>query len=483
MSLTLRRTLALVSATALAVVALPAATAQAFEVIGCPDNYYEPDDTMDTAWYEPSLPTWTGHAFCVGYDQDWVAFHTEPNYHYTIETVNLAPDVDTVLSMYRGGTEVVTSDNFNGAKASRIDYSTSVSETVYLKLRNFGDIGGNTFTYDLRISSVYNPPPPPVDPPEVTILEPAQNAPSAPVANDVRVTFDEQVGGISGSTFQLLDHWWNVVPADVGYNPTLKRAWLNPHANLIPNATYYPVLNHGIYDMDWNELQPTSWSFKTANAPQPIVSAVTPAANATGVAVGANTTATFSEPVVGVTGSSFQIRGPTGALVPAAVSYNATSRVATLNPGANLAELTTYKVSLTGGSTNVRSAATGMPLVSAEWYFTTEQKNPAPYLIGLSPIDGAQGVARTTNVTATFSEPVVAANGTNVKLTTAAGAAVAATVTYNATTRTVTLNPGPTLAANTKYRVTLKGGSTGIRDTTNKPLVLNPTTWTFTTGR
>jgi hypothetical protein len=53
-------------------------------------------------------------------------------------------------------------------------------------------------------------------------------------------------------------------------------------------------------------------------------------------------------------------------------------------------------------------------------------------------------------------------------------------VSYNASTRTVTLNPSVTLAGNTVYRVTLTGGTTAVRDIAGNPLTT--TSWTFTTG-
>ena len=60
-----------------------------------------------------------------------------------------------------------------------------------------------------------------------------------------------------------------------------------------------------------------------------------------------------------------------------------------------------------------------------------------------------------------------------------AGATIAGVVSYNATTRVVTLNPNANLARNTVYTVTLTGGATAIRDTQGAPLAT--TTWTFRT--
>ena len=60
----------------------------------------------------------------------------------------------------------------------------------------------------------------------------------------------------------------------------------------------------------------------------------------------------------------------TGAAVTAVVGYNATTRVATLNPGATLPASTRFRVNLTGGLTGIRDLA-GNPLGDVTWTFTT----------------------------------------------------------------------------------------------------------------
>jgi hypothetical protein len=111
--------------------------------------------------------------------------------------------------------------------------------------------------------------------------------------------------------------------------------------------------------------------------------------------------------------------------------------------------------------------------------------DPAPTITSRNPLQGATGVARTANLTATFSEAVTGVvAGTGVTLRNPANAPVTGTtVTYNATTRTVTINPGGTttnnLAANTLYTVTF---TTNIRDTGGNTLSAADQTWTFRTG-
>jgi hypothetical protein len=104
----------------------------------------------------------------------------------------------------------------------------------------------------------------------------------------------------------------------------------------------------------------------------------------------------------------------------------------------------------------------------------------APTVTAVTPDNSATGVAVNTNVTGTFSEAMDAAtiNGTNVTLKNAAGAAVSAGVAYDATSRTVTLNPNADLAASTTYTASI---GTGVKDASGNALAAAKT-WSFTTA-
>jgi hypothetical protein len=245
------------------------------------------------------------------------------------------------------------------------------------------------------------------------------------------------------------------------------------------NDTRYTVrLSAGITDLFNNPLVATSWTFLTG--PAPTVTARTPAANATAVTVPVSPTATFSEAVNGVTtAGNVTLRvgtAATGALVASVVSYDATTRVVTINPNVSLLADTRYTVRL-GGITDL--AGNPLAAASTSWTFLT---GPAPTVIAQTPAPGATGVVRTSNQTATFGEAMNAATvvGGNATLrlgTTATGTLIARVITYNAATRVITINPSVTLAANTVYTVRL---TAGITDAAGNPLPA--TTWSFTTG-
>ncbi|GAB14553.1 Ig-like domain-containing protein [Arthrobacter globiformis] len=209
----------------------------------------------------------------------------------------------------------------------------------------------------------------------------------------------------------------------------------------------------------------------TVDTAGPVVTAKAPAVNSLMVSQTANVTATFNEAITGLGTASFTLKNSAGALLAAPVSWNATTRVATLNPSATLVADRKHTATLTAGITDIA----GNPIAANSWAFTT---GPRPVVTAKSPAANATAVSRTANVTATISENVIGvANGTFALRNAATGALVSYAVSYNATTRVATLNPNVTLAANTKYTATI---STSIKDAAGNPL--SGLSWSFTTG-
>jgi hypothetical protein len=209
----------------------------------------------------------------------------------------------------------------------------------------------------------------------------------------------------------------------------------------------------------------------------PTVSARTPAVNATAVPIANNVTTTFSKAVTGVSGSTFTLKNTaTGAAVVAVVSHNGTTNQWILNPNASLAPDTKYTVTLTGSATAIRDSA-NVALPTTTWTFLT---GPRPTISARTPAAAATGVSRTANVTATFSEAVAGVSGSTFQLKNPAGTVITAVVSRNGATNQWILNPGATLAANTKFTVTLTGGAANIRDTAGN--ALTTASWSFTTG-
>jgi hypothetical protein len=171
------------------------------------------------------------------------------------------------------------------------------------------------------------------------------------------------------------------------------------------------------------------------------------------------------------------LKNAAGSTVPATVTYNATTRTATLDPAGVLTADTRYTATLVGGASAIRDSA-GTPLASSSWSFLT---GPAPVVTGYTPGTNAVLVRRTNNISVTFNEAVQGVNGTTFTVKNAAtGAVVPAAVFRNSTTNQWILDPQQALTAKTKYTVTVTGGSAGVRDIAGNPFAGR--SWQFTTG-
>lgn len=105
----------------------------------------------------------------------------------------------------------------------------------------------------------------------------------------------------------------------------------------------------------------------------PTVSTTVPAANATGVDITKSVTATFSEAVdpATISGTTFQLKDSASNTVNAAVSYNSTTKVATLDPTANLSYSSVYTATVKGGPSGVKDIAGNALAADYSWSFTT----------------------------------------------------------------------------------------------------------------
>ncbi len=199
----------------------------------------------------------------------------------------------------------------------------------------------------------------------------------------------------------------------------------------------------------------------------PTITSKSPAAGATGVSGATTVTATFSEAMNAstITTSTFELRTSSNAVVPSTLSYNSTTRVATLTPSASLASGASYTAIVHGGTVDPRvKDVSGNALASnMTWSFTIADTTP-PTVISKSPASGATNVSSGTPVTATFSEAMNAStiSTSTFQLKTSSNTLVASTVTYNTSTNVATLTPNAPLVSGT-YTATVVGGTTDPR--------------------
>ena len=212
----------------------------------------------------------------------------------------------------------------------------------------------------------------PAPAPTVTSVSPAAKATAVAAGTNVSATFSAAVQGVSGGTFVLRTAAGATIAASVTYNATTMTATLDPAASLAPDASYTASLVGGasaIRDTAGTPLASISWTFTTG--PAPTVTSYSPGSNALLVRRSSNASATFSEAVQGIGGTTFTLKNAsTGAVVAASVYRNGTTNQWILNPQEPLAAKTRYTVTLTGGTTGIRDLA-GNPLAGRSWTFTT----------------------------------------------------------------------------------------------------------------
>jgi hypothetical protein len=142
------------------------------------------------------------------------------------------------------------------------------------------------------------------------------------------------------------------------------------------------------------------------------------------------------------------------------------------DPSANLQHGAQYAATV---STAARSQ-TGLALAAPRtWTFTVTNR---PVILSVSPTNNATGVSRSTNVVASFSKAMdrPATQAAFSLRRTSTGAAVPGSLVWFG--NSLVFTPSTPLAATSRYTAAVSGAA---RDSTGNPL-LNPTTWSFTTG-
>ncbi|MBA3426956.1 MAG: Ig-like domain-containing protein [Actinobacteria bacterium] len=136
-----------------------------------------------------------------------------------------------------------------------------------------------------------------------------------------------------------------------------------------------------------------------------------------------------------------------------------------------------------GGSSGVKDLARNALAVDDSWSFTVAAATDttAPTVASVIPTDGATGVAASANASAVFSEGMdstsisgstfgLVKEGTIVSL--------AASIAYDATSKTATLDPNLDLEAGARYTATVKGGAGGVKDAAGNALAQDKV-WSF----
>jgi len=214
-------------------------------------------------------------------------------------------------------------------------------------------------------------------PPTVTSVTPANGATGVATNTAVTAVFSKAMDAatITSTTFALQGPA-GAVTAAVSYNATTRTATLTPTAALANSTTYTATVKGGATGVkDPSGIPMTAdfvWSFTTVIPTPPTVTSVTPVNGAVGVATNTTVTAVFSKAMdpATITTATFLLQR-SGVGVTASVTYNATTRTATLTPSAALANSTTYTATVKGGATGGKDSSGLAMSADFVWTFQT----------------------------------------------------------------------------------------------------------------
>jgi alpha-tubulin suppressor-like RCC1 family protein len=341
------------------------------------------------------------------------------------------------------------------------------------------DLAGNTLAADV-VWSFTTVAAADTTPPTVTSVSPPAEADNVALGAVVTATFSEPMNAstMTAASFRLTGA--APVAGAVAYDVPTRTASFTPSAPLDPSTRFTAVIDPTVTDLAGNAMAAEhAWSFDTAPPPDeiaPEVVSTTPSDEATGVAVNAPITATFSEAMdeATITDAAFTLDGPGGA-VAGAVSYDAQAFKATFTPAGPLAYASSYAATI--GASAADLAGNGLR-GDVTWSFLTAATadSTPPQVVARSPLSSAYAVHVDATVQVTFSESMDASSvdAASFKLSWSGGD-VAANVF--GTGSQYTLQPAAALAERTDYTVTI---TTGAKDLAGNALAA-PVSWSFTT--
>ncbi|WP_240721333.1 Ig-like domain-containing protein [Pseudarthrobacter sp. NamE5] len=184
------------------------------------------------------------------------------------------------------------------------------------------------------------------------------------------------------------------------HNVTSTKQNLNSTTRGTTNSGLLLLADANATSMYWYYYDPSS-SGGSTDTTVPTVTAVSPDAGTTAVAVTASVTGTFSEALdpSTVTADTFTLTAGTTS-VAATVAYDSAGNIATLDPAADLAAGTEYTATIKGGTSGVKDVAGNALAADKTWTFTTVPPPAAqtPIAAKATSLNGALGAATTPEV-------------------------------------------------------------------------------------
>jgi hypothetical protein len=293
--------------------------------------------------------------------------------------------VTTAIFGLAGGGPVAGSVTCSGTTATftplaALAYNTTYTATITPAVKDLaGNAMAGSYTWSFTTGAA-----PDITPPAVSSTSPPNAATGVAVNTAVTATFTEALSASTVTSASFTVNGGGTVAGTVTYSGTT--ATFTPFASLAYSTTYTATITTAVKDLAGNAMEGNhTWSFTTGLAPDttpPAVSSTNPANAATGVAVNAAVTATFTEALNAstVTSASFTLTG--GGAVAGTVTYSGTK--ATFTSSAGLLYDWPYTATITTG---VKDLAGNAMVAPYPWSFTTAAAPGVLYSQPVLPTD------------------------------------------------------------------------------------------------
>ncbi len=231
-----------------------------------------------------------------------------------------------------------------------------------------------------------------------------------------------------------------------------------------------------------------SLTIDVSDTTAPTVVSTDPASAAVNVAWNKQITATFDEAIdpTSVNTSSFTISPSPGGV---AVGVDATDSLKVYMNHNNLSSATVYTMTLKGtGSNKIADLAGNTLAADYTWTFTSNASAPAsdvtaPTIYSRNPISNQTDVDPALNPVVVFNEPMLSSsiNTTTMQIKNeSTGSNISYTISLAADLQTATIIPESVLDNGTRYKITVIGGSSGVKDLAGNALA-STSTWIYAT--
>ncbi|MDJ0835210.1 MAG: Ig-like domain-containing protein [Acidobacteriota bacterium] len=319
--------------------------------------------------------------------------------------------------------------------------------------------------------------------PFITAVNPPDNATGVPLSLKLRFRFNEDISveSLHGNTVLLTPESGSPVTGTLGFGSNRDLLEFDPHHDLLPD-TNYSIGIERVTDLAGNLMTPFTAGFTTGgttDTERPRVTSISPVDGADDVPLETPIVITFSEPVdpTLVTPGTIRIdlRNDPGLVVG---SFQVSGNVVTFTPQPpqNRRPPAGSQVDIYVSSSLRDLAGNSAVTFSSSYTTGGNPDDQTPFVVSVSPVDGADGINRDQDVILVFSESLQAhtVNNRNLNLL-ADGTALQPSVIRSPDSRVITLRDR--LPENSTITVVATGDL--LDQTGNR---LEPFTASFTTG-